>query len=91
MSIQPDVIGTITNNDAEYDAEGNVTKSATAIEGFHVNFPAEVPELSEYLVDPQPVTPYRIYAGGIEPVCYVFPDESTFRQYFPEEAGHATP
>lgn len=80
----PDIIGTIHNNDAEYDAEGNVTKSATAKAGFHVNFPEEVPEIEQYKVDPQPVTPYRIYAGGIQPAAYVFPDEATFRKHFPE-------
>lgn len=84
MNLVPDIIGAIYNNDAEHDTEGNITKSATARVGYHVNFPEEVPELAEYLVDPQPATPYRIYAGGVMPVCYRFPDEETFKLYCPE-------
>ena len=55
------------------------------IEGFHVNFPEEVEEISQYKLEPQPETPMRIYAGGIKPVCYRFPDKETFLQFFPED------
>jgi hypothetical protein len=84
--MQPDIIGTIYNNDAEYDSEGNVTEEATAVEGFHVNFPYEVPELSDHLVAPQPATPYRMYAGGIKPVAYVFADEQAWQQFVDEHS-----
>lgn len=87
--MQPDIIGTIykpTGNTLT-DSEGFEYPEMQAIEGFHVNFQQEVPELADYKCDPQPVTPHRVYTGGITPVCYMFPDEATFRQFFPVETG----
>lgn len=83
----PDIIGAIykpTGNTLT-DADGFEYPEMQAIEGFHVNFKREVPELSEYLCDPQPSTPLiRVYARDEPPVCYRFPNEATFREYFPE-------
>jgi len=84
--MQPDIIGAIykpTGNTLT-DSEGLEYQEMAPIEGFHVNFPEEVPEISEYKRDPQPVTPHRVYAGGVMPVCYIFPDEATFKQHFPD-------
>ena len=78
--MQPNIIGTIykpTGNTLT-DSEGMEYPEMAPIEGYHVNFPAEVPELAQYKVDPQPATPHRVYAGGVVPVCYVFPDRETF-------------
>jgi len=82
--MQPDVIGTIHKPTGVTltDADGFEYPEMKAIEGFHVNFQQEVPELSEFKVEPQPETPYRVYAGGIKPLAYKFPDEVTFREYF---------
>jgi len=78
--MQPDIIGTIYKPTGETDSEG--VPVLAPIDGYHVNYPADVPELAQYKCDPQPVTPYRVYAG-IMPVCYVFPDEDAFRELFP--------
>ena len=84
--MQPDIIGIIYKPTGKTitDSEGFEYPEQEAIEGFHVNFPADVPELAEYKLDPQPTTPLRIYAGGIMPVAYVFPNERAFKQHFPE-------
>lgn len=84
--MNPDIIGTLYKNDSEYAEDGSVIKAPTVIPGFHVNFTEEVEAIEQYKCDPQPVTPYRVYAGQA-PVCYVFPDEATFRGYFPVQAG----
>lgn len=83
----PDIIGTIYEPTGNMltDDEGNDYPETEAIPGFHVNFPTDVPELADYKLDPQPTTPHRVYAGGISPVAYVFPDEATFRGFFPVE------
>lgn len=80
----PDIIGKIPDQLGTYDEQGNELTPTTYLPGFHVNFPEEVPELAAYKLDPQPSTPYRVYAGNIMPVCYQFPDEETFRELFPE-------
>ena len=72
------IIGKIVDAPETYDDEGNQLTAPTYIAGWHVNTTSEVPEWSDYLLDPQPPTPYRVYAGGVVPVCYVFPDEETF-------------
>ena len=74
--MQPDIIGTIYKPTGETNNQGLPVMAP--IDGYHVNYPAEVPELAEYKVDPQPSTPHRVYAGGVVPVCYVFPDRETF-------------
>jgi len=49
------------------------------------NFSAEeFREWGDYLCDPQPITPVRIYAGGVTPVCYSFPDRETYELVNPE-------
>ena len=73
-----DVIGKIVDTQGTYDDEGNELTAPTYLTGWNVNTTSEVPEWADYLCDPQPVTPVRIYAGGVTPVCYRFPDEDTF-------------
>lgn len=82
--IQPDVIGRIPASDPQLDENGNVLVAATWLPGWHVNAPEPVTEWEAYRCDPQPTTPYRVYAGGVTPVCYVFPDEATFLQECPD-------
>lgn len=82
--MEPNIIGPIPRQLGTYDEQGNELTPTTYLPGWHVNFSEEVPEIAAYKLDPQPSTPYRVYAGNIMPVCYVFPDEETFRQYFPE-------
>ena len=72
------IIGKIVDTQGTYDEDGNQLTAATYKQGWHVNTTSEVAEWSDYLCDPQPVTPVRIYAGGVVPVCYSFPDEDTF-------------
>ena len=73
-----DVIGKIVDTQGTYDDEGNQLTAPTYIAGWHVNTTSEVAGWSAYLCDPQPTTPMRVYAGGVVPVCYSFPDEDTF-------------
>ena len=73
-----DVIGKIVDTQGTYDEEGNELTAATYKQGWHVNTTSEVAEWADYLCDPQPTTPVRIYAGGVTPVCYSFLDEDTF-------------
>ena len=73
-----DVIGKIVDTQGTYDDEGNELTAPTYLAGWHVNTTSEVPEWADYLCDPQPTTPVRIYAGGVTPVCYRFLDEDTF-------------
>ena len=73
-----DVIGKIVDTQGTYDDEGNELTAATYLTGWHVNTTSKVAEWSDYLCDPQPTTPMRIYAGGVTPVCYSFLDEDTF-------------
>jgi hypothetical protein len=75
-----DVIGKIVDTQGTYDDEGNELTAPTYIAGWHVNTTSEVPEWADYLCDLQPVTPVRIYAGGVVPVCYLFPNEDTFNE-----------
>jgi hypothetical protein len=74
------IIGKIVDTQGTYDDEDNQLTAPTYIAGFHVNTTSEVADWSDYLCDPQPVTPTRIYAGGVTPVCYSFPDEDTFNE-----------
>ena len=62
-----DVIGKIVDTQGTYDDEGNELTAPTYLTGWHVNTTSEVPEWADYLCDPQPVTPVRIYAGGVHP------------------------
>lgn len=78
-----DIIGTISQG-GEWDDEGNVVTAPTVLPGWHVNAPAPVEGWEAYLLDPQPSTPFRVYAGHT-PVCYLFPDEETFNSLVTEE------
>ena len=71
------IIGKIVDTSGTYDEEGNELTAPTYIAGWHVNTTSEVAGWADYLCDPQPSTPMRVYAGGVVPVCYVFPDEET--------------
>ena len=75
-----DVIGKIVDTPGTYDDEGNELTAPTYLAGWHVNTTSKVTEWADYLCDPQPTTPMRIYAGGVTPVCYSFPDEDTFNE-----------
>ena len=72
------IIGKIVDTSGTCDEEGNQLTAPTYIAGWHVNTTSEVAGWADYLCDPQPTTPVRIYAGGVTPVCYSFLDEDTF-------------
>ena len=74
------IIGKIIDTPGTYDEEGNQLTAPTYITGWHVNTTSEVAQWADYLCDPQPTTPVRVYAGGVVPVCYIFPDEDTFNE-----------
>ena len=74
------IIGKIVDTQGTYDDEGNELTAPTYLAGWHVNTTSKVTEWADYLCDPQPTTPMRIYAGGVTPVCYSFPDEDTFNE-----------
>ena len=65
-----DIVGLIVDQPAEFSPEedGEVLNEATFIDGIHVNIrllpsESELAEgLSDYLVDPTPVTPARVWA-----------------------------
>ena len=72
------IIGKIVDTQGTYDEEGSELTAATYKQGWHVNTTSEVVEWSDYLCDPQPSTPMRVYAGDVTTVCYSCPDEDTF-------------
>lgn len=76
-------IGPIVDTPGEYDDEGNQTVAPTYKQGWHVNTLEPVPGWEAHRI-PTPETPERIYAGGIMPVCYKFPDRETFRSLLPD-------
>ena len=78
-----DVIGKIVDTQGTYDDEGNELTAATYKQGWHVNTTSKVAEWADYLCDPQPSTPMRVYAGDVTTVCYSFPDEDTFNEMEP--------
>ena len=61
-----DIVGLIVDTPAELDEEGEITSEATYVDGVHVNIrlmPGELAEgLNDYLCDPIPVTPARVWA-----------------------------
>lgn len=75
--IELDVVGAIIADWGQYDQDGEEVTPPVYLAGHHVNAPEVIPEFSEWLLDPQPTTPYRVYAGRM-PVCYRFPDQETF-------------
>ena len=57
-----DVIGTLYNDDAVYDEEGEEVTAPTPMDGWHVNYLGDLPEGWEtYEVYPEP--PKRIFAN----------------------------
>jgi hypothetical protein len=68
-----DIIGTITRitND---DPESPVTET---LEGYHVNSTELLPELNDYLVEPE--VPMRVFAG-VKTHCYRFKDEAEYKE-----------
>lgn len=67
------IIGTIYNNDGEYDEEGNVITDPTVMEGYHVNTTTKLVGLDDYLVTPE--VPRQVFAG-VPTFFYSFPDEA---------------
>ncbi len=63
-----DIIGLIVDTPAELDEEGEVISEATYVDGVHCNLrvlPGEselVERLNDYLCDPTPATPARVWA-----------------------------
>lgn len=63
-----DIVGLIVDTPAELDEEGEVVTDATYVDGVHCNLrvlPGEselVERLNDYLVEPTPVTPARVWA-----------------------------
>ena len=56
-----DVIGTLYNDDAVFDEEGEVTTPATAMTGYHVNYQGALPEGWEAF-EVTPENPKRVFA-----------------------------
>lgn len=57
-----DIVGTIYNNDAVIDADGNVVTPATPKAGWHVNYIGTLPTgWDGFLV--APAVPYRVFAS----------------------------
>ena len=81
--MKPDIIGLIADTHATHDDEGNELTAATYIPGWHVNTLEPVGGWEQYRCHPEVF--YRVYAGGVEPVCYRFPDRETFEALLPEE------
>ncbi len=75
------IIGTIYNDDAVFDADGNIVTPATAVPGYHVNTTELPATLAQYEVNP--ATPHRVY-GGYETHCLKFADEAEFKQVMAE-------
>lgn len=73
----PDIIGKIPAQLATFDEEDNVVTPPIYVAGWHVNTLDPIPEWEPYRI-PTPETPTRVYAGGVIPVCYRFPDKDTF-------------
>ncbi len=87
----PDIIGLIPKIEAVIDEQGEVIEPTIYNDGWHVNFPDPVDELSAYLCDPQPDTPVRVYAGNLMPVCYKFKDKAEWERVNPfktEDESH---
>jgi len=61
-----DIVGLIVDTPAELGEEGEIISDATYVDGVHVNIrlmPSESAEgLSDYLCDPTPATPERVWA-----------------------------
>ena len=73
MSI--DIIGIMTDLD---------NPVSTPIKGYHVNATEPVPEWEQHRVNPK--NPRRVF-WGVDPVCYSFPDEATYRKEYKSAFG----
>lgn len=72
-----DIIGTIYT-DVVTSSDGDVLSGGEPLPGYHINTIPEVPGWEQYRIEP--ASKRRVFAGmGAETVCYVFPDEQTFR------------
>ena len=50
-----------------YDEDGNELTPPTPLPGWHVNIASDLPvpsSLVPYILDPEPTTPHRVFAGG---------------------------
>jgi hypothetical protein len=56
-----DPVGTLYNNDAVFDLEGNVITEPTKLTGWHVNFIGDLPN-TVLLYALQPANPKRVFA-----------------------------
>lgn len=73
-----DIIGTIYT-DVATSPDGDVLSGGEPLPGYHINTIPEVPGWEQYRVEP--ASKRRVFAGmEAETVCYVFPDEATFRE-----------
>lgn len=77
--IDYDEVGLIPDILATYDDAGNVISPAIHKSGWHVNSTSFVPEWNDYLIDPQPISPFRIYAGGNSFFAYKFDSRDQFK------------
>lgn len=72
-------VGRVVETPPKFDQIGSVDTEATFIDGWHVNTVEPVPAWEEYRI-PTPATPACVYAGGVMPVCYRFPDKESFQR-----------
>lgn len=82
------IIGTIYNNDAEFDELGNLTKPATAKQGFHVNSCSKLIGLNGYLVTPE--APYQVFYG-VTTYFYTFESEAQAKELIGFDDGQYAP
>lgn len=73
-----DIIGTL-HSSITTDASGDYLSGGEPLPGFHVNAIPAVQGWEQYRIEP--TAKRRVFAGmEAETVCYVFPDEATFRE-----------
>lgn len=75
--INLDTIGTLYDVDLS-DPENPIS---TPLDGFHVNTDHPIEGAEQYRVVPN--SPSRVFAGA-DTLFYSFPDEDTFKGFFPE-------
>jgi hypothetical protein len=86
------LIGKIIDTSAQFDEDGSEIAPATYRSGYHVDAIYPVPELSEYLLDPQPETPAHQFAG-VRTYHYRFADQAaweTFKAEHSDDDGNLT-
>lgn len=73
-----DIIGTIYTPIVLDEDDIEIVSGGEPLPGFHVNTIPAIPAWEQYRVNP--ASKRRVFAGmEAETVCYVFPDEQTFR------------